>query len=1086
MSASGPSQAFPASDPFATAGLADATAKPVNSSGDLPAARGGLVRQLVHASQGIVAEFRGLTRNGLPPLATVCLIVGFVVAMIAARAVWGVARMPQLYNEPITGYMAWFDAGKLRDFLGLAVWLAGVIVLPPTLFLGLSRFLGKCPSERRDELAGGITTLLWATLIPTLWWLGAALMRDGFHNGLVPHDTAIALLVVLLALHRLRPLRGELTAPSLLLLAGGLVVVSFLGQFAGLGLETLLVKLQPAWTARIEKLRYVGPIAGCLLALVGGLAALGRPTTAAATTALVRWTLAMQLPLLGLGWILIPHPVEFQGQTLPPRHLATLHLIPVALAFWGVVAVVRRMRAADASLRSESPRFDALLSTPCLAALVLFLWHIAPGNSQILHPDHFHHGEQLLPYQQCVTLGLTPYVDFLPIHGLMPLTRGWLAAVFFDGTTVGFTESVLLLADLGVLAQFLAVAAIVGPGVALLTGLPFLHLMDRFYFFIPALLVLAHRQIVSRPILWLWCWLGAALTLLAFNPCVGTAFDLGTFPLAMWMLVHAWRVSRSRLLASLAVLAAGSVLLALTTPAVEVVVGFFRFIRLNGAVSNPAHGMPWEVGINLPEVTPPSHTISAPAFQILRLSWIASTVLLGWVALQTWLKNGQRRRELMWLAGLGIPSLVALIPWTMGRIDPGGMSRSGWFSILLLTSLVPVVLWMARTPRTLVPTLMSMAFLGGLFSWPGFGPTLHRHVGKPFHVARIPDDRVLVDGPQSGLPGLGLITMTVAERDREFAFRDAIARYVRPDETYFDFTNMQARYAYLGKPAPALYTAVFHTASRAMQQQVWDQLAPRLPPVVVLGPGETFGSGAVSLRAFGLFREFALRYIPVEVNGVALLVRPDRLPVDQRPSLDEQLAIWAKQMPVGDLAKLPQSWGRSWNRMAAEFAALPLPVATSGTLHGPTSEQPAGKSWTVDLSAACLTGSAADYLKLELRPARKPAGDSHLTLSWATDRGDCATKLTMSSKQGPLLVPIGAIPHWLRADRVTSLTFSIDSPEPIEWTISELTFLSRQPLRSPNAVELPPLLTEPAGGSTSPQSLPGMARDVRPQSPTPR
>lgn len=1074
MAASDPSQALPASDRFPASGPADTTGE------SLITGAGVLVR-LLRAGQGIVDEFRALTRNGLPPLTTVCLIVGFVVSMIAARAVWGVARLPQLYNEPITGYMAWFDAGKLRDFLGLAVWLAGLAVIPPALFLGLSRFLGKCPSERRDELAGGVTTLLWATLIPTLWWLGAALMRDDFHNGLVPHDTAIALVVVLLAVHRLRSLRGELTASSLLLLAGGLVVVSFLGQFAGLGIEMLLVKLQPAWTSRLEKLRYVGPLAGCLIALVGGLVALGRPTAIAAVTALVRWTLAMQLPLLGLGWILIPHPVEFQGQTLPPRHLATLHLIPAALALWGVVSVIRRMRTGDGS-----QRFDSLLSTPCLAALVLFLWHIAPGNSQILHPDHFHHGEQLLPYQQCVTLGLTPYVDFLPIHGLMPLTRGWLAAVFYDGTTVGFTESVLLLADLGVLAQFLAVAAIVGPGVALLTGLPFLHLMDRFYFFIPALLVLVHRRIVSRPILWLWCWLGSAVTLLAFNPCVGTAFDLGTFPLAMWMLFHAYHVNRSRLLASLAVLAVGSVLLAATTPAVEVVTGFVRFIRLNGAVSNPAHGMPWEVGIHLPEVTPPSHTISAPAFQILRLSWIASTFLLGWVALQTWLTNGERRRELIWLAGLGIPSLVALIPWTMGRIDPGGMSRSGWFSILLLTSLVPVVFWMARTPRTLVPTLMSIAFLGGLFSWPGFGPTLHRHVGKPFHVARIPDDRVLVDGPQSGLPGLGLITMTVAERDREFAFRDAIARYVQPDETYFDFTNMQARYAYLGKPAPALYTAVFHTASRAMQQQVWDQLAPKLPPVVVLGPGETFGSGAVSLRAFGLFREFALRYIPIEVNGVALLVRPDRLPVDQRPSLDDQLAIWAKQMPVGDLAKLPQSWGRSWSRMAGEFAALPLAAANTGTLHGPTPEQPAGKSWTVDLAACQLTGSAADYLQLELRPARKPAGDSHLTLSWVTDRGESATKLTMSSKQGTLLIPIGAVPHWLRADRIESLTFSIDSPEPIEWTISGLTFLSRRPLSTPASVELPPLLTEPGTGATPRQPLPGLARDDQPRSPTPR
>jgi hypothetical protein len=1025
-----------------------------------------------------LAELRDLTRDGLPPLAMAAAIVGCVVAMIVARAVWGFARFPQIYSEPITGYMAWFDAGKLRDFIGLGVWIAGMIAIPPALFLGLARFVAAAPLERRGELTRAVTTLLWATLIPTVWWFGAAVMRDAFHNGLVPHDSAIALAVLLLAMHRLRSLRSELTEQSLLTLAGGLVVITFLGQFAGLGVETLLVKLQPDWTARLEKLRLVGPIVGCVLALAGGLVVLGRNSVSLAVSGLVRWSLLVQLPLLGLAWILIPHAVEFQGQILPPRHRATLHLLPLALAVWGIVSVVRRWRAG-----TESPRIDAILSTPCVASLVLFLWHIAAGNSQMLHPDHFHHGEQLLPYQQCVTLGLTPYVEFLPIHGLMPLTRGWLTAVFFDGTAVGFTESLQLLADIGVFVQFIAVAAITGPGIALLTGIPFLHLMDRFYFFIPALLLLSHSRVVSRPILWLWCWLGSAITLLAFNPCVGTAFDLGTFPLAIGMLAYAWFRQRRPLLFSVAVLALGGVLLAATTPAVEIVAGFIRFIRLNGAVSNPAHGMPWDVGLHLPEVTPPSHTISAPAFQILRLSWLGCAGLLAWLAANAWLTNHARRRELAWLAGLGIPSFLALIPWTMGRIDPGGMSRSGWFSILLLTSLVPVVLWMARTPRTLVPSLLSAALLGGLFSWPGFGPTLHRHVGKPFHIAQISWDRVLVDGPKEGLPGMGLITMSVAERDREFAFRDVIARFVEPDETFFDFSNMQARYAYLGKPAPALYTAVFHTASRAMQQQVWDQLAPNLPPVVILGPGETFGSGAVSLRSFGLFREFALRYIAIEVQGAALLIRPDRLPVDQRPTLDEQLAIWSKHMPVGDLCKLPQSWGRSWSRMSDEFTAVAT-LPAEGMLRGPTSDTPNGRTWTADLAALNLNGAAVDYLRFDLRPSRKPGGDSHLTLAWSTDRGPCETRLTMSSKQGPLLVPIGALPHWLRAARIESLTFSIDSPEPIDWTISGLTLLSREPLQTPTGVVLPPLLpgvpSAPVNAPSSLPATPGLAKEERP------
>jgi hypothetical protein len=1020
-------------------------------------------------------SFREESRDGLPALVYPCVVVGFVLAMMLGRAVWGVARIPQAYDEPITGYMAWFDLGKARDFLGLATWLVGLVLFPTGLYLGCRQFvLGT-----KHGVEQSVRTLLWCTLIPTMWWLGSAWMRTDFHNGLVPHDSAIAMAALVWALAALKPLRRELTGPATILLAGGAVLLSFLGQFAGLGLETLAVKLVPALVPKLTKWIAVGPIVGAAVAFLGAVHTFKQPTVELATRKLVRWALLVQVPLLGLAWIIIPADVMFQGQALPARHYWTLHLLPLSLAIWGLVSVVRLSR-----LREEHRPggLDALLSTPCLVAVLVFMTYI-PQGSRMLHPDHFHHGEQLLPYQQCVTLGQTPYVDYLPIHGLMPLSRGFLNAMFYDGTTVGFSESVLLLALLATVTQFVAVAALAGPGVALLTGVPFLHLMDRFYFFLPAILLLANPSLRSRPIAWLWCWLGAAVTLLAFNPCVGTAFDAGTLPVALAMAWGAWMSHRTAFVRSVGALVVGGALLAATTPAVEIVVGFVEFIRINGAVSNPAHGIPWGSGIEMTEITPPAHIISAPMFQVLRLSWIGSVVLVGLFALQEALRGKRGRSEVVWMVGLAIPSILVMIPWTMGRIDPGGMSRSGWLSILLLMSFVPVVALMVRGPQTAGGFALGVSLVAGMFSWPGFGPALHRHVAKPVTPDLIRVDHVLVDGPREGLPGLGLITMSAEHRDREFAFRDAINQYVRPEETYFDFSNTHARYAYLGKRAPALYTSVFHTASRAMQQQTWNQLARDLPPVVVLGPGETFGSGPVSLRAFGLYREFALRYVAKEVDGVGLLVRPDRVPPEERPTRAEQTALWMKYQPLGDLSKLPQAWGRSWSRMEDEFQLTAQPAVRTGAACTYCDQTGLGKI-TFPLNGLDLSGADVDYLKLELAAERKPGSDGRLSLSWQADGVPCPAPIVMCSKPGTLLIPVGAASAWLLSTRLESLTFTLEIPEANQWEIRNLTLLSRKPLSLPaDAGPIPdqqfPKVPSVAPPS-EPHSVPALAKEPQP------
>ena len=115
-----------------------------------------------------------------------------------------------------------------------------------------------------------------------------------------------------------------------------------------------------------------------------------------------------------------------------------------------------------------------------------------------LQGDHFHWGEQLLPWQQMVNWGKVPYTDFIPIHGLMAMLRGFFNEVFFDGTAAYFGAGDYTLTALWIVATYLAASSLIGPVPALFLGL-FAPAYDRFYFLIPGLLILGQRRLLDRP-----------------------------------------------------------------------------------------------------------------------------------------------------------------------------------------------------------------------------------------------------------------------------------------------------------------------------------------------------------------------------------------------------------------------------------------------------------------------------------------------------------------------------------------------------------------------------------------------------------
>jgi hypothetical protein len=129
---------------------------------------------------------------------------------------------------------------------------------------------------------------------------------------------------------------------------------------------------------------------------------------------------------------------------------------------------------------------------------------------------------------------------------------------------------------------------------------------------------------------------------------------------------------------------------------------------------------------------------------------------------------------------------------------------------------------------------------------------------------------------------------------------------------------------------------------------------------------------------------------------------------------------------------------------------------------------------TFSLKGLDLSGADVDYLKLELVTERKPGSDGRMTLSWQADGETCPAPISICSKPGTLLIPVGAASAWLLSTRLESLTFTVQIPEANQWEIRNLTLLSRKPLSLPADAGQLPALQFP----TTPEDAP--SSDTRP------
>lgn len=960
------------------------------------------------------------------------LLVASAVSLAITIAVWPALARPEIYPDVIVGEIAWQNLDKARDFRALYLFLAITAIV--AIALGWYRGNRKDRVVEENNIDSAFAAVFGATTLPFLWWL--AVVMSGPPNGkyILPWTKPeIAVRGIFLVVSSALVLRGNLVSrvrekislPSEIL---WLSVATVVGMFGMLGIATAIGRYSPSIGVSLSKSGLIFAVAGGLIGFLTMRAAL-KPSVPSVSPPRVTRQLALlglQTPLPLLFFVLVPTPILANSGVIPGEFKTALPGFIATLVVLSWLALWHRYRPS----RTNSERLEPWLSPLCLAAVAVFVALPSLSTPELaIHPDHLHFGERALPWQQLFAWGKVPYVDFVPIHGLMALSRGFFNHVFFDDAAPGFESANLFLAASFVVSLFLTTRGLVGSAWAFVIAAFSLSPMmsDRFFFFAPAVFVLVQPKLLSRSVAWLGVWLIVCALMVLYNAPIGTALTLGTAPAAVVMAIRLARDRPRRLMVLACIVVTATTALLLTPIVRQMAAGFIQYVRENQEINNVANGIAFEQSFH--------SSISAADFVLQcfwglsRLAWVIVLLIAIQIVWRELARPAESRRSSMiWLVALLVPTLIVLSQWTIGRIDTVGGSRTDSLSYVCLFQILPVLLILRwRRAGGFHLSRFSLAFTIPLvLSLADFHTVARALLGHNALQPRILNSmQKIVKGSDLGLPNIGTVIPNQTVRDA-LDLRASLNEFLRPGETYVNLSIGSDFYYFLNRPAPTVYAETMVPASGAMQARMLAQLAPRQPPVVLLAPWRV-----VSLRDYYLYRFFLLRYPVVRRGEFVMLVDSSRVGSEGILDRSTQIDLLDSLYRVDSLGGIPSAWGQSWATLARRFTKrLDLVRGASPALHGLR----AGSNGLLvvdgplpfleyDLSRETISGAAADFVKLDLHAPR----GTDVFVSWSVDAHPMTrvVRITPIGDSHTLLIPLGASPSWLLARHVEKLRFLI-------------------------------------------------------------
>lgn len=752
---------------------------------------------------------------------------------------------------------------------------------------------------------------------------------------------------------------------------------------------------------------------------------------------LSKWLKCIQIPLPLLLLVLLNDTYQID-QNLTHNNIGIgLKIIVCTAIVICILLLVRSVLVQDKSI-NETTNINSSISTTSIVFITAFLAYRTPVYNSLVSDD-FHLGELILPWQQIIQHHQTMFGEFVSIQGIMGLLYGGINHTLFEGTISSFPLVFTLLPVLFAMITGFFACKTLGNMWGLLVSILALPFNDRFYLLIVTILILFNKKLMEKYYCWMSLWIWLSIVNFLYNPTAGAAQIISTLPVAGYI-VYKFVKNRNMYTRAIRskVLIITIVQICILVPIFPLLIQQIVFLLDNSSSNTTAFGIGITQVLGMPDWLPKRFNVPILDkiwWEAIRVgAWVMCLIFFAYLLLKNQkdkINESYRRLNLLLISSMLL--IVSLIPYSMGRVDPGSLSRPGTLSLIALCGLLPVILIIAekRIYKVAFSLCLGIALAYKvIFS----GINFFELPLKAIETIKVPSDALLVNGRDIGMPNIG-IGYVLPDRLNELTnLKLTMDKLLKDGETYADLTNRSAFYFYLDKKVPSLYSADYVAANSKIQNKVINSIKKNSIPVVLIGPSIRHDGGPASIRAYRIYRWFIEKdYRYYESNGFQFLVKNDRF---------NELSLSAKGgttkleqvFHIKDLASIPIAWGRNISRLEKRFKTIEEinmkdTVVTSlndvSVLDNNwimTTGKDPYLTWTLRSKS---NGVQSDFILLKII-ADNPKAIFTGQIFWGVDGEYYEEKsFTFNAVSGELLIPIGSSPDWLRGSN-NSLRLDID------------------------------------------------------------
>lgn len=768
------------------------------------------------------------------------------VAIVIASALLAITlnlASAQTYSDFIVGSIAWADEGKGLDLIAGPVFILGLLTSGWALSARIKTFNARITHDAESKL--GSHLLLWSSLG---WMAILPLTAGGQIDPRILFLSATCSIALILLANTLEKSKSGLSLSDFSLgIAGGLMFA--LAPIAvAVPLKFIGFNLFRGWESN-DILWLVGLLVTTALIILVGLGTLRSKHSRAA---IVTYLLVGQVVLTMFYLCLFPIPLR-QPDGVVTRYATTPWLSSLILILL-IASLADITRRAIVWTTSSKPLHYLLSPLAIFGLVVLFRFGVT--TLPYIDADDYHFGEKLLGWWQ-YSKGVIPYVEYFPAHGIIQDdTPQFFSCLFYDCTASTVHEGQRLATfALTFLAYISVYSYLRSNSVALVVALFLFPRLD-ILFLVPfiCLWLGASKNLLPAP--WIALWIATAPILILGAPAFGiilvACFSLLAARKA-WLFVFEKQSKGWQLvLASTATL----LLLLAVTPMGSMVFATVRYVVENGPINQLAYGISWTRSISPPRPV---------QFQLefLRMSWVFAVCGLLAFAMLSYKHEKKSLDRALPLVIFSVFVLL-LIPYAMGRIDPGRISRPGLVSCLVWVLLAPIAVWPRLHNSNKVIYLFFTACIGALFA---FNPHVYKRVVGATAIAR--NVEALSNHDSTGIHGTGLSLLDSDHLDRTQRIKSYTDNVLLPHETFFDLSSRNALYYYLNRQPPTAITAMYNLPSLEQQKRLISELSTSPPPLVLIEADSiNHDGGGLALRNHSVYRFILENYTPRIVDGI--------------------------------------------------------------------------------------------------------------------------------------------------------------------------------------------------------------------------